>query len=114
MGGPGAALVFRLLLVADNCSDDTAILARAAGADVIERDEPARRGKIFALGFAREALAADPPEIVLIVDADCTIDGEAMARATDTTMRQTTNAFSTARITSRDVRPPAMPVASRI
>src|SRR5579863_7161384 len=32
----------RLLVVADNCSDDTAAVARAAGAEVIERNDPTR------------------------------------------------------------------------
>src|SRR3954454_18518593 len=34
-----------VLVVADNCSDGTADAARAAGAEVTIRDEPARRGK---------------------------------------------------------------------
>src|ERR1700733_6130310 len=35
----------RLLVVADNCSDDTAAVAAAAGAEVVERNEPERKGK---------------------------------------------------------------------
>lgn len=66
---PGA----RLLIVADNCSDDTAALARAAGAEVIERADPANRGKGFALAFGRDHLTLVPPDAVLIVDADCRI-----------------------------------------
>src|SRR4051812_30963422 len=60
----------RLLVVADNCSDDTAALARQAGAEVIERHDLVRRGKGFALDFGVEHLARDPREIVVIVDAD--------------------------------------------
>lgn len=41
----------RLLVVADNCSDDTAEAARSAGADVIERQEDQNRGKGHALDF---------------------------------------------------------------
>ena len=63
----------RLLVVADNCSDDTASLATAAGAEVAVRDEPLRRGKGYALDFGVRHLEADPPEIVVIVDADCTL-----------------------------------------
>jgi cellulose synthase/poly-beta-1,6-N-acetylglucosamine synthase-like glycosyltransferase len=33
----------RLVVVADNCSDDTAAVAAAAGAEVVERNDPARR-----------------------------------------------------------------------
>lgn len=61
----------RILVVADNCSDSTADLARAAGAEVIERSDPERRGKGYALAFAIDHLEASPPDLVVIVDADC-------------------------------------------
>src|SRR5258708_5389822 len=35
----------RLLVVADNCADDTAAIAGAAGAEVLSRNDPDRRGK---------------------------------------------------------------------
>jgi len=70
----------RLIVVADNCGDDTAVRARTAGAEAIERNDPDRRGKGFALAFARDRLAADPPEVVVIVDADCAIDAGGVAR----------------------------------
>ena len=63
----------RLLVVADNCSDDTAALARQAGAGVIERTNTEQRGKGYALDYGVRHLAADPPEIVIIVDADCQV-----------------------------------------
>jgi cellulose synthase/poly-beta-1,6-N-acetylglucosamine synthase-like glycosyltransferase len=47
----------RLLVVADNCSDDTAAVARAAGAEVVERRDPARPGKGWALAAGVDALA---------------------------------------------------------
>ncbi len=61
----------RLLVVADNCSDDTASLAASAGAEVIERQDPTQRGKGFALDFGVRHLRNNPPEIVVIADADC-------------------------------------------
>jgi cellulose synthase/poly-beta-1,6-N-acetylglucosamine synthase-like glycosyltransferase len=61
----------RLLVVADNCSDDTAALASATGAEVIERHDPARFAKGYALDFGVCHLAADPPDTVIVVDADC-------------------------------------------
>lgn len=62
----------RLLVVADNCTDHSAAIARAAGADVVERDDPDRRGKAYALAYGRAALRQDAaPSIVIIVDADC-------------------------------------------
>lgn len=61
----------RLLVVADNCSDDTSHLAAGAGADVVERDDRSRRGKGFALAFGRDHLRANPPDVVIVLDADC-------------------------------------------
>ncbi|MFM9978672.1 MAG: glycosyltransferase family 2 protein [Sphingomonadaceae bacterium] len=61
----------RLLVIADNCSDATAALARAAGAEVAERHDTANRGKGFALAHARAVLADDPPHAVIVMDADC-------------------------------------------
>lgn len=61
----------RLLVVADNCSDGTAAEARATGAEVIERTNPVLRGKGYALAFGVEHLRRSPPEVLLILDADC-------------------------------------------
>lgn len=61
----------RLIVVADNCTDETAALARAAGATVLERNDNARRGKGYALDCGLRFMAASPPEAVVIVDADC-------------------------------------------
>lgn len=70
----------RLLVVADNCSDDTAALARAAGAEVIERSNSQQRGKGYALDFGVRHLAADAPEVLIIVDADCQVGEGAIER----------------------------------
>jgi cellulose synthase/poly-beta-1,6-N-acetylglucosamine synthase-like glycosyltransferase len=64
----------RVLIVADNCTDDTAPLATARGARVVERCDPARRGKAYALDCGLEALRADPPEVVVVLDADCDVE----------------------------------------
>jgi cellulose synthase/poly-beta-1,6-N-acetylglucosamine synthase-like glycosyltransferase len=61
----------RLIVVADNCTDDTASVAAAAGSTVVERHDPTRRGKGHALDFGVRALETDPPEVVIVVDADC-------------------------------------------
>lgn len=63
-----------LLVVADNCTDATATLARQAGATVIERKNQNQRGKGYALAAGMEALKTDPPEIIVIVDADCIVE----------------------------------------
>ncbi|MFO1239599.1 MAG: glycosyltransferase family 2 protein [Sphingomonadaceae bacterium] len=64
----------RILVVADNCSDATAEIARTSGCDVIERFDMDKRGKGFALDFGRAHLASDPPDCVMILDADCIPD----------------------------------------
>lgn len=61
----------RLIVVADNCTDETAELARSAGATVLERNDDARRGKGYALDCGLRFMAASPPAAVVIVDADC-------------------------------------------
>jgi cellulose synthase/poly-beta-1,6-N-acetylglucosamine synthase-like glycosyltransferase len=63
----------RVLVVADNCSDDTAAIARRAGpqVQVVERFHDTERGKGFALAYGVDALRADPPGLVVILDADC-------------------------------------------
>jgi cellulose synthase/poly-beta-1,6-N-acetylglucosamine synthase-like glycosyltransferase len=70
----------RLLVVADNCNDDTAVLARAAGAEVVERQEATRLGKGYALDWGLRHLCSDPPEFVIMVDADCRLEVNAIDR----------------------------------
>lgn len=69
-----AAGQFDLLVVADNCNDRTADVARSIGVNVVERNDPSQRGKGFALSFARDYLRNDPPRTVVIMDADCHTD----------------------------------------
>jgi cellulose synthase/poly-beta-1,6-N-acetylglucosamine synthase-like glycosyltransferase len=64
----------RLLVVADNCSDDTAAVAKAGGCEIIERHDSLRIGKGFALDYGLRHLSCKPPEIVIVIDADCRID----------------------------------------
>ena len=64
----------RILVIADNCTDQTAAAVRALGVEAIERVDPTRRGKGFALDFARIHLRQSPPDVVLVLDADCHLD----------------------------------------
>ncbi|MEM7577156.1 MAG: glycosyltransferase family 2 protein [Planctomycetota bacterium] len=71
----------RLIVVADNCNDDTAKIARGVeGVEVIERNDAERRGKGYALGAGMDALRSDPPAVVVIIDADCQLQPHALQR----------------------------------
>lgn len=73
---------FRVLVVADNCSDATAELARKTGAEVIERTDPANRGKGFALSFGFEAVLRDGwADAVAVVDADTLVSANLLGTA---------------------------------
>jgi len=60
---------FDVVVVADNCVDDTAEQARAAGAVVLERQDAERRGKGYALLLAFSSLPAEV-DAVVVIDAD--------------------------------------------
>ncbi len=59
-----------LYVIADNCSDNTAQVARKLGCSVLERQDPKLRGKGYALNFAFSTLLAKSYDAYLIVDAD--------------------------------------------
>lgn len=61
----------RIVVVADNCDDNTSAYARSAGADVIERCDTAKKGKDYAIHFGLNYLASEPPDVVILIDADC-------------------------------------------
>jgi cellulose synthase/poly-beta-1,6-N-acetylglucosamine synthase-like glycosyltransferase len=71
-GDGGVAIV----VVADNCSDRTADVARQRGARVLERVDDARRGKGYALDYAFQALAGEDWDAFLIIDADTSVSEE--------------------------------------
>jgi 1,2-diacylglycerol 3-beta-glucosyltransferase len=77
------AALYRVVVIADNCSDDTAALAAEAGADlVLERVAPDARGKGHALRWAMDRMmVADPAvEAFAVVDADSVADRAFLSR----------------------------------
>lgn len=81
-GGIGATLLSlkpqltdrdRLIVIADNCDDETAAIARQYDAIAIERQDSERRGKGYALDFGLRFLETNPPAVVVMVDADCEV-----------------------------------------
>ena len=71
----------RILVVADNCTDDTAEQARAQGVEVIERTDATKRGKGYALDFGLAQLTrSGAPDVVIVLDADCIPEPGAISR----------------------------------
>jgi cellulose synthase/poly-beta-1,6-N-acetylglucosamine synthase-like glycosyltransferase len=65
---------YRVVVVADNCSDDTAERARAAGAHVLVRVDPDKRGKGHALAHAFAwSRANGHADAVVVIDADTSV-----------------------------------------
>ena len=59
-----------VVVIADNCSDDTATVAAAFGARVLVRHNEVDRGKGFALDFAFKTLAKEGVDAYIVIDAD--------------------------------------------
>lgn len=72
----------RTVVVADNCIDDTATVAASAGCEVVERSDPARKGKGYALARGLQHLRSDPSDVVIVVDADCRLPAGTIERLT--------------------------------
>lgn len=66
----------QIVVVADNCTDRTAKIAREFGVDIIERTNQSELGKGFALKFGVEYLLqlSNKPDYVMVLDADCNIE----------------------------------------
>lgn len=70
----------QVLVVADNCTDQTAAIARDTGASVLERQDAERRGKGYALDAGVRHLEATgfSGDCVVVVDADCEVAVDAL------------------------------------
>ncbi len=62
--------LFNIHIVADHCSDNTAVLARQAGAFVHERSEGPRTGKGAALSWLFQRVLDDSYDAVVVFDSD--------------------------------------------
>ena len=67
----------RVVVVADNCSDRTAVVAAQHGADVLVRHDTGRVGKGYALQYAIDSLLASaaqqPWDALVVIDADSSV-----------------------------------------
>jgi cellulose synthase/poly-beta-1,6-N-acetylglucosamine synthase-like glycosyltransferase len=65
---------FKVVVVADNCTDATAAIATAEGAHVMQRFDQENRGKGYALDFAFKASRARGwADAVVVIDADASV-----------------------------------------
>jgi 1,2-diacylglycerol 3-beta-glucosyltransferase len=79
--------LFEIVVVADNCKDDTAARARAAGARVLERFDEKLRGKGYALARGFEAsITEGKAGAVVVVDADTLVSSN-LLRAFEARLR---------------------------
>ena len=101
---PQLTPIDRLVVIADNCTDDTAARAlhycegevallanrsevqeqapseRPFGVIVVERQNPDQRGKGYALDYGLRSIEKDQPDVVVIIDADCIVQSGTIER----------------------------------
>ena len=72
--------LYRILVIADNCTDDTAERAQDAGAVVLVRQNAQQRGKGYALAHGYAAsLGEGFASAVVVVDADTSVSGNLLS-----------------------------------
>ncbi len=82
-----------IIVVADNCSDATAEIAKKQGVTVLERTNTELRGKGYALDYGIAYLKEqNHPDVLIILDADCEIDADSLNNlATQCSLSQSPN-----------------------
>lgn len=73
---------YEVVVIADNCRDATAALGRTHGATVLERHDPANRGKGHALNWGLSHLLSRPrpPDAFIVIDADSLVAPDFLRR----------------------------------
>ncbi|MGD0310206.1 MAG: glycosyltransferase family 2 protein [Acidobacteriota bacterium] len=69
---------FDVYVIADNCSDRTAVVAQACGARCLVRTDASKKGKGYALEWGFQNLRSAGYDAFVVVDADCTLDSAAL------------------------------------
>jgi cellulose synthase/poly-beta-1,6-N-acetylglucosamine synthase-like glycosyltransferase len=73
-----------VIVVADNCSDETAAIAQQYKVTVLERFDAIRKGKGYALDWGLQHLKVNPPEVVVFLDADCQVHHDTITHLAQT------------------------------
>jgi len=69
---------FNIYVIADNCTDHTAMIVNQYGVNCYERHNDIKIGKGFALSWAFERILPEEHDCFLIIDADCTVEPHAL------------------------------------
>jgi cellulose synthase/poly-beta-1,6-N-acetylglucosamine synthase-like glycosyltransferase len=74
----------QVIVIADNCHDDTAELARSTKVKVLEREHKTDRGKGYALDYAIKYMFKNNinPEVLVILDGDCIVKPDTIKNIT--------------------------------
>ncbi|WP_288356580.1 glycosyltransferase family 2 protein [uncultured Cycloclasticus sp.] len=68
-----------ILVVADNCTDNTASVAKGLGVTVLERVDAIQRGKGYALDYGLNYIKGDKePDVIIVLDADCEMEADSL------------------------------------
>ena len=73
----------KIFLIAHNCTDTTAARASAAGATVLEYNDPDAKGKGFALRYGFTQALAAGADAVMVVDADSVVSPNTVSEVRD-------------------------------
>jgi cellulose synthase/poly-beta-1,6-N-acetylglucosamine synthase-like glycosyltransferase len=70
---------YEAVVIADNCTDNTASVANENGAVVYERHDLRATGKGYALKYGLDKIVLDKYNAVVILDADCMLDTKVLS-----------------------------------
>jgi 1,2-diacylglycerol 3-beta-glucosyltransferase len=77
------AALFTIVVIADNCTDDTLAIVSATGTDLLIRQDCQLRGKGFALAWAFAQMDFARFDAAVVIDADTVVEADLLARFND-------------------------------